>query len=69
MCTRSELSSEVYVALARKVGILLTSSLRSAFHVSYAACMRTQAPAPSPNNLPRRTATAGETGLCSRKIS
>ena len=27
MCTRFELSSEVYAALARRVGILLTSSL------------------------------------------
>ena len=25
--------------------------------------MRTQTPAPSPNNLPSRTATAGDTGL------
>jgi hypothetical protein len=32
-------------------------------------CMRTQTPAPSPNNLPSRTATAGDTGLRSRKIS
>jgi hypothetical protein len=30
--------------------------------------MRTQIPAPSPNNLPSRTATAGDTGLRSRKI-
>jgi hypothetical protein len=50
-----------YAALTRSVGILLTSSLRSAFHVSYAACMRIQTPAPSPNNLPSRTATAGDT--------
>ena len=60
--------SEVYATLARRVGISLTSSLRSAFHVSYAACMRTQTPAPSPNNLPSRTATAGDTGLRSRKM-
>ncbi len=45
---------------------MLTSSLRSAFHVSYAACMRTHTPAPSPNNLPSRTAMAGDTGLRSR---
>ena len=55
--------SEIYATLVRRVGISLTSSLRSAFHVSYAACMRTQTPAPSPNNLPSRTATAGDTGL------
>src|SRR5262249_46222236 len=36
----------------------LPSSLRSTFHVSYAACMRTHTRAPSPNNLPSRTATA-----------
>ena len=35
------------------MGILLTSSLRSALQVSYAACMRTHTPAPSPNSLPQ----------------
>jgi hypothetical protein len=44
--------------ISTKVGILLTSSLLSATHVSYAARIRTQTPAPSPNNLPSRTATA-----------
>jgi hypothetical protein len=38
------------------------------FHVSHAACIRTQTPAPLPNNLPRQTAMAGDTGLRSRKI-
>src|ERR1700761_2650582 len=37
--------------------------------VSQAAGLRTQTPAPSPNNLPRRTATAGETGLRSFKTT
>ena len=46
-------------ALARMV--FLTFSLRSAFHVSYAACMRAQTPALSPNNLPNRTATVRDT--------
>src|SRR5882724_10727493 len=31
--------------------------------------MRTQTPAPSPNNVPSRTTTPGETGLRSRKMS
>jgi hypothetical protein len=35
-----------YAALARRMGILLPSSLRSAFQVSYAPCMRTHPPAP-----------------------
>jgi hypothetical protein len=61
--------SRIYATFARRVGILLTSSSRSAFQVSYAACMRTQTPAPSPNSLPMRTATAGDTGLRSPKIS
>src|SRR5450631_2779250 len=53
------------------VRILLISfdSLRSAFQVSYALCIRAQTPAPSPNSLPRRTATVGETGLRSLRIS
>jgi hypothetical protein len=34
-----------------------------------AACMRTQTPAPSRINLPRRTAIAGDTGLRSRNMS
>jgi hypothetical protein len=45
----------------------MTSSLRSAFHVSYPARMRTQTLAP-PNNLPNRTVTVGDTGLRSRKM-
>jgi hypothetical protein len=69
MLPRAPFINSANAAFARRVGILLTSSLRSAFQVSYAACMRTQTPAPSPNSLPRRTATAGDTGLRSRKMS
>ena len=67
VCGRRLADSKIYAALIRSVRILLTSSLRSAFHVSWEACMRIQTPSPSPNNLPSRTAIAGDTGLRSRK--
>ena len=60
-----------YATFVLIVGILLISSesSRSAFQVWSALCIRAQTPAPSPNSLPSRTATVGETGLRSLRIS
>src|SRR3954469_20983995 len=54
---------------ALRLGILLTSTLRSACHTSYSPCIRTQAPGPPPNSLPTRTATSGEIGFFSSMMS
>jgi hypothetical protein len=48
---------------AAMVGILLVSTSRAACQASWAACMRIHTPGPSPNSLPSRTATTGETGF------
>jgi hypothetical protein len=47
----------------------LTSISRSATQASWAACMRSQMPGPSPNNLPSHAAMDGVMGRAPLMIS
>jgi hypothetical protein len=47
----------------------LTSISRSATQASWAACMRSQMPGPSPNSLPSRAAMDGVMGRAPLMIS
>ena len=54
---------------ACRVGMSLTSISRSATQASWAACMRSQMPGPSPNSLPSRAAMDGVMGRAPLMIS